>query len=107
MLKLIAFLPLLAACASSEYQFRQDHLATAKISPANADAIRRSKIKVGMTQDDVRAAWGGPCGYCRGTRKATWGDSWEYNIFGTGRHGIGSGTYVFFDKAGRVRGVSR
>jgi hypothetical protein len=28
------------------------------------------------------------------------GDSWEYNIFGTGSYGIGAGTYLFFDNRG-------
>lgn len=69
--------------------------------------IREGKVSVGMTKEQVEVSWGKPCWYCYGTRESTYGDTWEYNIFGTGSYGIGTGTYVFFDRSDRVRSVSR
>lgn len=69
-----------------------------------ADAVRNGAIKRGMTKDDVRASWGDPCGYCLGTRSSSWGDVWEYNVFGSARPA--SGTYVYFDQRGVVVGWS-
>ena len=63
-------------------------------------AIVEKKIRIGMTKKQVIAAWGSPCGYCPGTRTTSRGEWWEYNIFGTGSYGYGSGTYLLFDNRG-------
>lgn len=97
-----------AEIRAKQLKAREDYIAAhPKIKSEFAEAIRAAKIRVGMSKDDVKASWGTPCWYCHGTRQSTWGDTWEYNIFGTGSYGVGAGTYVFFDDAGRVRGVSR
>lgn len=63
-------------------------------------------LEVGMTKDQVRASMGNPCGPCYGTTHNSWGDTWEYNAFGTGSQGIGNGTIVYFDAGGKVTGWS-
>lgn len=77
-----------------------------QIAPTIRGAIVDGKIMRGMTKEEVRASWGDPCGYCYGTRSASWGDTWEYNVFGSGSYGAGNGTYVFFDQSDRVTGWS-
>lgn len=69
------------------------------------NAILAGKIVEGMTKEEVRASWGQPCSYCIGTRSASWGDTWEYNPFGSARPS--AGTLVFFDASGRVKGWSK
>ena len=69
--------------------------------------IYAKRIRVGMTKQQVTAAWGKHCWYCYGTKTSSWGDTWEYNQFGTGRHGIGNGRYLYFDKAGRLEAISQ
>jgi hypothetical protein len=64
------------------------------------------RLTVGMTKAEVRASLGDPCGTCYGTRHNSWGDTWEYNVFGSSGMGIGSGTIVYFDSSGRVTGWS-
>ena len=53
--------------------------------------IRSGYLAKGMTQDQVRAAWGRPCWSCTGTTSGDWGDAWEYPT-----------QVVFFDKGGKV-----
>lgn len=87
---------------------REDYIAAhPSLSKEYAQAIREGKIKVGMTKEEVHAAWGPHCWYCHGTRENSWGDVWEYNIFGSGTYGAGKGTYVFFNNAGKVTSISR
>lgn len=73
-----------------------------QLDPQIRAAIIDGKIMRGMTKEEVRASWGEPCWHCYGTRKASWGDMWEYNVFGSGSYGIGNGTYVYFDAGDRV-----
>lgn len=102
----LLLLPLaLAACATDAG--RRDAYLAAHPQTDNtiAQNIYQGKISKGMSKDEVRAAWGDPCGYCVGTRSASWGDSWEYNIFGSARPWAGN--YVFFGPDGRVTGWSK
>lgn len=69
-------------------------------------AIKHGEIMLGMTKAEVRAAWGDPCGWCYGTTHNSWGDSWEYNVFGTGSMGAGTGTIIYFDADGNVSAIS-
>lgn len=66
--------------------------------------ILAGDIKVGMSKAEVLAAWGPPCGYCAGTTHSSWGDSWDYDVFGSAYGG--GGTIVYFDAAGYVTGWS-
>ena len=77
-----------------------------KISDEYKQAILHGQIMKGITKDEVRASWGNPCSYCYGTTHNSWGDSWEYNVFGSGSYGAGNGTYVYFDGSGHVTGWS-
>lgn len=43
-----------------------------------AEVIRQGYLLPGMTQEQVRAAWGRPCWSCVGTTKGAWGEAWEY-----------------------------
>ena len=95
---------LLAGCAGNET--RRQVLADPATPPAIRQAIEQEKIRVGMTKQQVIAAWGPPCGYCYGTRESSWGDTWEYNVFGTTSSGIGRGTYLYFDRTGTLTGWS-
>lgn len=89
---------------------RQDRIAWVNAHPNTparyANAIRDGKIMKGMTKSQVKAAWGPPCGYCYGTTHSSWGDTWEYNIFGSWAAAAGSGTIVYFNSLGRVTGWS-
>lgn len=99
---LALFVVVLAACASQQSKreaYLKNHPNT---DPVIAQAIKAGKIRKGMTKEEVRASWGDPCWYCYGTKEASWGDSWEYNPFGTGRYSVGAGTYVYFDRSGKV-----
>lgn len=53
--------------------------------------IKNGYLAVGMTQDQVRAAWGKACWSCTGTTKGPWGEAWEYST-----------QVVFFDTSGKV-----
>lgn len=95
----------LTGCAlfGGDERRRYDYLETrSDLRPEVRAAIIDGKIMRGMTKAEVIASWGEPCWYCRGTRKASWGDMWEYNVFGSGTYGIGNGTYVYFDAGDKV-----
>lgn len=96
----------LSGCAILEPPEKKRLLADPNLPSDVRSAILAGKIRVGMTKDQVTAAWGYHCWYCRGTRHSSWGDTWEYNPFGSGSYGVGSGTYLFFDASGRLRGWS-
>lgn len=53
--------------------------------------IREGYLARGMSQDQVRAAWGRPNYMGTGTASGEWGESWEYAT-----------QVVFFDKNGKV-----
>lgn len=53
--------------------------------------IQNGYLGKGMTQEQVRAAWGAPCEKCTGTVTAEWGSAWEYPT-----------QVVFFDTEGKV-----
>lgn len=99
----------LAGCAifgptrSSRISYVESH---PNLPPRFFTAIQGGIIMKGMTKQDVVAAWGNPCGYCYGTTHNSWGDSWEYNVFGSSSYGIGNGKYVFFSSDGLVTGWS-
>ena len=96
---------LLAGCASQDRQ-RSDYVAAnPDLDPEIRQTILNGQIRRGMTKDQVLASWGPPCWWCHGTSENSWGDTWEYNAFGSS--GYGRGTLVFFDSAGKVREWSR
>lgn len=104
LISIAVILFVLAGCGPSKMALRQAYIdAHPELDYDTREWIRNGKIAKGMTKEQVRASWGDPCWYCYGTRRASWGDSWEYNIFGTSR---GIGTVVYFDSADRVRGWS-
>lgn len=87
----------LAGCASQESMLRKHALETEPDLMVR-QLIWEKKIKAGMTKDQVIASWGYPCGYCYGTRRSSWGDTWEYSVFGSSS--MGRGKYLFFDQSG-------
>jgi len=97
----------LSGCASLTGQHRRTAYVNGhpNVPVFYAQAIKDGAIMVGMTKDQVSASWGNPCGWCYGTRKSRWGDTWEYNVFGSSTMGIGNGHYVYFQN-GRVVGWS-
>jgi hypothetical protein len=91
----------LAGCGLlQERATRREALADPALDPAIRAAIEAKQIRVGMSKQQVTAAWGLHCWYCPGTRQTSQGDSWEYNPFGTGSYSYGAGTYLYFDRAG-------
>lgn len=111
LMTLIAAILLLNGCGMArEHRIRQVVLTDPSTPEAIRTAIDNKEIIIGMTQDQVIAAWGLPCKWCTGTRKSTGGDTWEYNLFGadsiiTGADliGPGTGTYLFFDSDGLLK----
>lgn len=94
---------LIFLCGCVTQQDRLDWLATHPDTPPRiAQAVSQGAITQGMTKAQVRASWGTPCGLCYGTTQSSWGDTWEYNPLGYGSYS--TGTIVYFDSAGRVRG---
>ena len=108
MFLLLMFLLLSGCGIIEENAIRKEVLANdMNMSPEFRHAIWDKKIMVGMSKDQVRASWGNPCWHCYGTRESSYGDTWEYNIFGTGSNGIGGGTYLFFDRRGKLKSWSK
>ena len=89
---ILAFLlTVLTACENAPTR-REDLLAQHPEWDENTvNVIRSGKIFKGMSQEQVRAAWGRPCYTCQGTTSGTWGESWEYST-----------QVVFFDTQGKV-----
>lgn len=79
-------------------QFQEKTIQKNEQRKAERSNKSNGKIRVGMTKQEVINAWGQPCWHCYGTRKTSNGDTWEYNVFGSGSMGAGSGTYLFFDR---------
>ncbi len=55
-----ALLILLSACATAQGRREAYISENSNLKPEIADAIREGRIMKGMTDDDVRAAWGDP-----------------------------------------------
>lgn len=95
---------LLSGCAlmpGADDRRRQEWLsANPNADPYVQGSVRLGQIRKGMPKDAVQASWGPPCGYCRGTRRTSEGEWWEYNPFGSGRYSAGAGTYLFFNNDG-------
>lgn len=107
---LIIVIILLQGCgATRENQIRQEVLSDTSMPAEIRRAIDQKELVVGMTKEQVIAAWGLPCKWCYGTRKSPSGDTWEYNLIGsdllvTGSDFfLGSGIYVFFDSNGILK----
>ena len=70
-------------------------------------AIKKGEIMRGMSKADVVASWGEPCPFCYGTTHNSWGDTWEYNIFGVSAMGAGAGSIIYFSPGGQVTNWSQ
>ena len=92
----------LSGCGLVAEQQHRSAVLASDLSPDVRTAIEQKQIKKGMTKDEVMASWGKPCWYCHGTRTTSEGDWWEYNAFGSGSYGAGSGTYLFFGKSDKL-----
>ncbi|QOJ19698.1 MAG: hypothetical protein HRU77_02655 [Gammaproteobacteria bacterium] len=108
---LAAVIFLLIGCGVvKENRIRQDVLSDAGLPEEIRRAIDLKELAVGMTKEQVIASWGLPCKWCYGTRKNPGGDTWEYHIpgadspiVGSDFIGIGTGTYLYFDKDGKLK----
>ncbi len=81
----------LTACETAPVR-REDYIAQhPEWDPQTVQLIRAGMIAKGMTKEQVRAAWGRHCYTCQGTKKGTWGESWEFRT-----------QVVFFGPDGRV-----
>lgn len=108
---LAAVIFLLIGCGVvKENRIRQDVLSDAGLPEEIRRAIDLKELVVGMTKEQVIASWGLPCKWCYGTRKNPGGDTWEYHIpgadspiVGSDFIGIGTGTYLYFDKDGKLK----
>lgn len=108
---LAAVIFLLIGCGVvKENRIRQDVLSDAGLPEEIRRAIDLKELAVGMTKEQVIASWGLPCKWCYGTRKNPGGDTWEYHIpgadspiVGSDFIGIGTGTYLNFDKDGKLK----
>jgi outer membrane protein assembly factor BamE len=96
--------------AVRENKIRQEVLSDTALPEEIRRAIDQKELTVGMTKEQVIASWGLPCKWCYGTRKNPGGDMWEYHfpgadsvIVGSDFVGIGTGTYLYFDKDGKLR----
>ncbi|MBL8500549.1 MAG: hypothetical protein JNL77_08225 [Nitrosomonas sp.] len=102
----IATILLLSGCSAvRDNRIRQEVLADSNLPEEIRRAIDLKELAVGMTQEQVIASWGSPCKWCYRTRKSSSGDTWEYHIpgadsiiVGSDFIGIGTGTYLYFDK---------
>lgn len=101
----------LAGCGvSKENRIRQEVLSDTGLPEEIRRAIDLKQLVAGMTKEQVIASWGLPCKWCYGTRKNPGGDTWEYHIPGANSPivgadfiGIGTGTYLYFDKDGKLK----
>ena len=95
----------LTGCATEYGVIERANVAAAH--PEWSEQVRQDvaagQIRVGMTKDQVLAAWGQPCTPCRGTRSTSAGDWWEYNKLWPSRLHHGAGTYLFFGNDGKLR----
>lgn len=100
----LILLALLTGCATYGTEQRA---AVAAAHPEWSEQTRQDvaggSIRVGMTKEQVRAAWGDPCIYCHGTRSTSAGDWWEYNALWPHRWHIGAGTHLFFGNDGKLK----
>lgn len=100
----ILSIALLNACGAIEQNRIRTNVLNDPLTPESIkSSIKEGKITIGMTKEQIIAAWGSPCGYCYGTRESSHGSIWEYNPFGTGRYSIGAGTYLYFGNDGKLR----
>lgn len=93
-----------------ENRIRQEVLSDTGLPEEIRRAIDLKQLVAGMTKEQVIASWGLPCKWCYGTRKNPGGDTWEYHIPGANSPivgadfiGIGTGTYLYFDKDGKLK----
>jgi len=85
---------LLAACESPPVRRAELIEQHPEWSPEMVEMIREGFILKGMTQDQVRAAWGYPCWSCTGTVMYKFMEKWKSWEYPT--------QVVFFDKQGKV-----
>lgn len=101
---LILVIATLTGCGAIEHNRVRASVLSDPLTPESIkSSVKENKITIGMTKEQVVAAWGNPCGYCYGTRENSHGSVWEYNPFGTGRYSIGAGTYLYFGIDGKLR----
>jgi len=93
---LILLLVTLTACENAPTRREELLVQHPEWDSKTINVIRDGKISIGMTKDQVRAAWGRHCFTCQGTTDGTWGESWEYPT-----------QVVFFDTKGKVVRLSK
>ena len=74
----IALLLLLQACESPPVRRAELLAQHPEWDTETVKIIEGGYLKVGMSQAQVKAAWGRPCWTCTGTTKGDWGEAWEY-----------------------------
>lgn len=106
----LAIFLLIGCSAVKENSIRQEVLSDANLPEEIRRAINQKELAIGMTKEQVIAAWGVPCKWCYRTRKNPGGDTWEYHIPGADSPivgadfiGLGTGIYLYFDKDGKLR----
>lgn len=114
---LISLSLLLGGCGTTrENKIKEEVLVDPHMPEEIRSAIDQRDLVVGMTKEQVIAAWGVPCKWCFGTRKSPSGDTWEYSAFakekdfpvtGSDILGLRSGIYLYFDRHGSLKHWSR
>ncbi|MCC8996458.1 MAG: hypothetical protein LM517_05280 [Nitrosomonas sp.] len=108
---LVAVILLMSGCgAVKENRIRYEVLSDSSLPEEIRRAIDHKELVAGMTRQQVIASWGLPCKWCYRTQKSRGGDIWEYHIpgadsiiVGSDFIGIGTGTYLYFDKDGILK----
>jgi len=85
------FLLALQACESQPVRRAEMIAEHPEWDEETTSIIQEGYLKKGMTQEQVKAAWGRPCWMCTGTTKGDWGEAWEYQT-----------QVVFFNTQGQV-----
>jgi hypothetical protein len=82
---------MLQACENSPVRREEMLFAHPEWNSEMVKLIKDGYLAKGMSQEQVKAAWGRPCWSCTGTTKGDWGEAWEYAT-----------QTVFFDTNGKV-----
>jgi hypothetical protein len=88
---LMSLTAFLQACENAPVRREQFIAEHPEWNAEQVQLIKAGLLVKGMSQDQVKAAWGKPCWSCTGTTKGNWGEAWEYAT-----------QTVFFDKNGTL-----